>query len=82
MGAKFAGRYYDGVGCGILLYGASDNGMIPYIDKSSILPMPLYNPVIMEEEKVFEMTAAGAYVDPLTILDMSTVTVMSDEAFE
>ena len=59
VGAKFVERYYDGIGCGVLLYGASENGMISYIDKSSILPMPLYNPVIMEEEKVFEMTAAG-----------------------
>jgi hypothetical protein len=59
VGAKFAGRYYDGVGCGILLYGASDNGMIPYIDKSSILPMPLYNPVVMEDAKEFEMVVNG-----------------------
>ena len=59
VGAKFVERYYDGIGCGILLYGASEAGMISYIDKSSILPMPLYNPVVMEDEKVFEMTAGG-----------------------
>ena len=59
VGAKFAGRYYDGIGCGVLLYGASEAGMISYVDKSSILPMPLYNPVVAEDEKVFEMTAAG-----------------------
>ena len=29
-----------------------------------------------------EMTAAGAYIDPLSVIDMSTVTVMSDQAFE
>ena len=56
VGAKFVERYYDGVGCGILLYGASDSGMISYIDKSSILPMPLYEPVVLEEDdKIFEI---------------------------
>ena len=60
IGAKFVERYYDGVGCGVLLYGATKNGMVSYIDKSSILPMPLYNPVVMEDEKVFEMAVAGA----------------------
>ena len=38
--------------------------------------------VAQEPHLHFEMTVAGAYVDPLTFLDMSTVTVMSDEAFE
>ena len=56
VGAKFVERYYDGIGCGILLYGASENGIISYIDKSSILPMPLYNPVVLEDdEKVFDV---------------------------
>ena len=59
VGAKFVERYYDSVGCGILLYGASENGMISFIDKSSILPMPLYNSAVLDDEKVFEMTAAG-----------------------
>ena len=59
VGKKFVERYYDGVGCGILLYGASENGMIPYLDKSSILPMPLYNPVVMEDAKEFEMSVNG-----------------------
>ena len=59
VGAKFVERYYDGVGCGTLLYGASESGMISYIDKSSILPMPLYNPVVMEDAKEFEMTVNG-----------------------
>ncbi len=38
--------------------------------------------VAQEPHLHFEMTAAGAYVDPLTLIDMSTVTVMSDEVFE
>ena len=62
IGAKFVERYYDGVGCGILLYGASDNGMISYIDKSSILPLPLYNPIVLEDdEKVFDIKIGRNY---------------------
>lgn len=38
--------------------------------------------VAQEPHLHLEMTVAGAYVDPLTIIDMSTVTVMSDQAFE
>ena len=69
VGAKFVGRYYDGVGCGILLYGTSENGMLSYIDKSSILPMPLYNPVVMEDAKEFEMTVNGK-ARTLTVSDI------------
>ena len=54
VGKKFVERYYDGVGCGILLYGNKTN--ISHIDKSSILPLPLYNPVVLEEnDKVFNI---------------------------
>ncbi len=38
--------------------------------------------VAQEPHLHFEMTVAGACVDPMTLLEMSTVTVMSDEAFE
>ena len=59
IGAKFVERYYDGVGCGVLLYGATENGMVSYIDKSSILPSPLYNPVVIEDDKEFQLVANG-----------------------
>ena len=59
IGAKFVERYYDGVGCGVLLYGATKNGMVSYIDKSSILPSPLYNPVVIEDDKEFQLAANG-----------------------
>lgn len=62
VGKKFVERYYDGIGCGVLLYGSTDQTqmaekptLMPYIDKSSILPAPLYNPVVMEEEKILEI---------------------------
>ncbi len=54
VGKKFVERYYDGFGCGILLYGNQSH--ISHIDKSSILPLPLYNPVVLEDDaKVFEI---------------------------
>ena len=38
--------------------------------------------IAQEPHLHLEMTAAGAYIDPLSVIDMSTVTVMSDQAFE
>ena len=57
IGKKFIDRYYDSVGCGVLLYG--NDTLISHIDKSSILPMPLYNPVVMEDEKTIELDMLG-----------------------
>ena len=54
IGKKFIERYYDGVGCGILMYG--NHSHISHIDRSSILPLPLYNPVVLEDDdKVFDI---------------------------
>ena len=87
VGNKFVGRYYDGVGCGMLMYGAvsqpeasigplplyewappptrgwenansghqaalteTRQALVSCIDRSSIFPMPLYNPCVMENE--------------------------------
>ena len=57
VGNKFVGRYYDGVGCGMLMYGAvsqplteTRQALVSCIDRSSIFPMPLYNAVVMENE--------------------------------
>ena len=57
VGAKYANRYYDGIGFGILLY-ASDqaDGTLASIaetsciDHTSFLPQPLYNPVVLESD--------------------------------
>ena len=56
IGKKFVERYYDSFGCGVLMYGrVGENNLISCIDKTSILPLPLYNPVVMDNEKVFEI---------------------------
>ena len=49
VGKKFVERYYDGVGCGMLMY----CGNSAVVDKSSILPHPLFLPVVLEDEKEF-----------------------------
>ena len=55
VSAKFVERYYDGFGCGMLMYCSSST----CVDHSSILPMPLYNPVVMEGAEQFEVTRNG-----------------------
>ena len=54
IGGKFVQRYYDGISCGVLLYG----GKISHIDKSSILPQPLYDPVVFDDDKGFEINGS------------------------
>lgn len=49
VGQKFASRYYDGFGMGALLYcGNEDLAFSSCLDHSSLLPMPLYNPVVLD----------------------------------
>lgn len=56
IGAEFAQRYYDAVGMGILIY---PDGETIY-DKTSLLPMPLYNPITLEQENnIFRATKDG-----------------------
>ena len=56
IGEKFVERYYDAVGCGILIYGCiGKDTLMSCIDKSSVLPLPMYNPVVMEDEKTFKI---------------------------
>ena len=74
IGNKFAGRYYDGVGCGMLMYcradqpAASDSrtdspaarqAVSTCVDHTSILPMPLYNPEVLEGRNEFVVTKNG-----------------------
>lgn len=64
IGEKFAGRYYDGIGFGILMYCSMDGSRIDVatgscIDHTSILPMPLYNPVVLDNaENCFELNVS------------------------
>jgi hypothetical protein len=48
---KFASRYYDSLNFGALLYiGGADKACGSCADHTSILPLPLFNPVVMESE--------------------------------
>lgn len=62
---KFVSRYYDAVGYGILLYCNDDEtAYSSCLDHTSILPMPLYNPVVLESEDnsfVFSMNNADEF---------------------
>ncbi len=55
IGAKFAARYYDAFGFGALMY---IGDFMPCLasascaDHTSLLPFPLYNPVVLENEGV------------------------------
>ena len=67
VGRKFVERYYDGVGCGMLLYcGTSFEGsagvrsLSEVVDRSSILPHPLFQPVVLEDEKEFTVSTKVA----------------------
>ncbi len=67
IGGKFASRYYDAFNFGALLYchtsGASDIAFTSCADHTSLLPAPLYNPVVMEsEDNVFEVKKNGETV--------------------
>ena len=59
IGTKFASRYYDAVGCGMLMYGHKDLAFGSCLDHTSILPMPMYDPSILENEKVFQVSITG-----------------------
>ena len=54
---KFIDRYFDSVNFGALLYiGGADTAFSSCVDHTSILPGPLFNPVVLEnEENVFEV---------------------------
>ena len=60
IGGKFAPRYYDAFNFGALLYchtsESPDIAFTSCADHTSLLPAPLYNPVVMEnEENIFEV---------------------------
>ena len=57
---KFVARYYDAVGFGALVY-CNDEAIAfsSCMDHTSILPMPLYNPVIFENEDNTFVLKAG-----------------------
>ena len=63
IGKKFVSRYYDAVGCGVLLYTGKDIAFASCADHTSLLPMPLYNPVVLEgEDNVLEVFMNGSSI--------------------
>ncbi len=63
IGEKFASRYYDAFGFGALMY---IGDLLPCLasascaDHTSLLPFPLYNPVVLEnEENTYEVLRDG-----------------------
>lgn len=63
IGKKFVSRYYDAVGCGVLLYTGQDIAFASCADHTSLLPMPLYNPVVLEgEDNAFEVYKEGSCI--------------------
>ena len=52
VGAKFVSRYYDGFGIGALLYCSDEDlAFSSCLDHTSLLPMPLYNPVVLDNKE-------------------------------
>lgn len=57
ISSKFVSRYYDAVGFGALAYCNDENiAFSSCMDHTSILPMPLYNPAVLESgENIFNL---------------------------
>lgn len=78
---KFTSRYYDGFNFGALLYGCignqevdSDHGYTSCIDHTSILPFPLYNPAVIEnEENTFIVSEGGNILFERDCHDIRTI---------
>ncbi len=65
VGEKFAGRYYDAVSYGMLLYPRIEAGDVDtgILDHSSILPFPMYNRAVLESgENRFELCCDGTEI--------------------
>ncbi|MCD8207414.1 MAG: hypothetical protein LUD72_05715 [Bacteroidales bacterium] len=73
---KFATRYYDAVNYGLLLYPETTHGLTAIMDRTSFLPQPMYERVVMETgTNVFEIRHNG---EPL----FSTTTAGGTELIE
>ena len=72
IGSKFASRYYDAIGFGILLYlGDGEIAFSSCADHTSVLPFPLYNPVVSENaDNVFEVKRNGESLFSVQMADI------------
>jgi len=64
IGQKFASRYYDAFNFGALLYchtsESTETAFTSCTDHSSLLPAPLYNPVVLEgSDNIYEVLKNG-----------------------
>ena len=69
IGEKFVSRYYDSFNCGALIYcrtsdmednAAESLAFTSCVDHTSLLPAPLYNPVVLEKSSnIFEVYKDG-----------------------
>ena len=74
IGRKFVGRYYDGVNCGLLMYcNDSEIAFASCVDHTSILPMPLYDQVVMDEDKTFEVNGLSIQLNGIKEIIEDTI---------
>lgn len=67
IGKKFADRYFDAVNFGMLMYngdilkkGTPDSlAFASIVDRSTILPFPLFNPAVLKEGNFYEVYSDG-----------------------
>lgn len=80
IGEKFAGRYYDSGGFGVLLYGESIIGsgaaaglsMASSLDKTSLLPFPLIDKDVLENsENSFSLSVNGRSMNERSVNERS-----------
>ena len=63
---KFAERYYDAIGCGMLMYCNTSEGVSSCVDHTSILPMTLYNPAVLEDNMKFTLKKNGKCISAIS----------------
>lgn len=62
IGAKFADRYYEAIGYGVLLY-AEGHSAAAFFDRTSVLPAAVYSKITLENpENVFSFSLDGRIV--------------------
>lgn len=65
---EFARRYYDAFNFGILVY----PGGSTIVDRSSYLPLPLYNPVVLENsDNTFDVCIDGKPASSFSVMGMA-----------
>lgn len=63
IGGKFASRYYDSIGFGALLYCRCGEQITSCADHTSLLPFPLYNPVVLDnQDNAYTVTKDGEII--------------------